>query len=67
MVYPTLRAEMARNGYSIRSLADITGIKRVTLYKKVTGANDFTWRECKRISAALGWKKPIEQLFEDGE
>ena len=63
MLFPNLRAELARKGMSIPQLADLTGIKTTTLYDKFNGRSAFTLDEAVLIRDALGLDMSIDELF----
>lgn len=48
-LYPNINAELSRNGFTIIMLANYMGISRQALYKKLTGAIQFTARDMKAI------------------
>lgn len=55
-----LRGFLLERNITIRELAKISGIKEVTLYKKVGGKGDFTYTEVHKICKALGIENPVE-------
>lgn len=61
-MYPNLRAEMSRKGYSVKDLSNLTGIKLGTLQKKMTGQSPMLVSEAFKISEALGGIS-IDYLF----
>lgn len=63
MIYPTLRAEMARKGINAKQLAAGTGIKYGTLNNKLRGERDFTINEGMMVKEVLGVTMPLETLF----
>ena len=63
MLFPNLRAELARKGMSIPQLAELTGIKTTTLYDKFNGRSAFTLDEAILIRDALGLDMSIDELF----
>ena len=63
MLFPNLRAELARKGMSIPQLAELTGIKTTTLYDKFNGRSAFTLDEAVLIRDALGLDMSIDELF----
>lgn len=48
------RAEAARSGRTIQDISDGTGIGRVTLGRRLSGASSFTINELVAIAAYLG-------------
>lgn len=49
-----IRAEMARRGWSVRGLAERTGINHATLGRRVAGDGNLTFPELVAIAAAFG-------------
>lgn len=49
-----VRAEMARRGWSVRELADRTGITHVTLSRRLGGDGNLTIPELEAICGAFG-------------
>lgn len=45
VVYPVLESKIAERGIRKTTIANKLGIKARTLYNKMTGAGQFTWRE----------------------
>ena len=65
MLFPNLRAELARRGMSIPMLADLTGLKVTTLYDKFNGKSDFTLSEAILIRSKLGLEDmSLDELFQ---
>lgn len=68
MIYPNLRAEIARKGWTLQQLADAIQIKAETLKKKLQGYSDLKLSEARKIKEVLGVDIPLEILFEkEGE
>lgn len=63
-MYPNLKAEMARNGFTISTLARELGIRPATLSDKLDGKTGFTLEQGFRIKLILGVDMPLEILFE---
>ena len=49
-----IRAEMARRGWSVKDLAERTGLSHVTLYRRFGGDGRLTIPELTAIAAAFG-------------
>ena len=64
MLFPNLRAEMARAGLTTKQLAVLAEIPYGTLAQRLSGRFDFTFGETLRIKAALGVDMPVEVLFQ---
>ena len=68
MIYPNLRAELARKGWTLQQLADLIQIKVETLKKKLQGYSDLKFSEARKIKDVLGVDIPLEVLFaKEGE
>ena len=68
MIYPNLKAELARKGWTIRMLSTVADIPLSTLTAKIYGKSELKWSEAKKIKHALGIDMPLEKLFmEKGE
>ena len=63
MLFPTLKAEMARRGLKTGDVAEALGITPRTAYNKITGSSKFTLNETVAIRDKyfLGWD--VEVLF----
>ena len=61
-MYPNLRAEIARRNMSLEQVAAIIDRTMPSTSRKLSGKNDFTLKECKKLSVVFGL--PIEELFE---
>ena len=48
-----LRRVLDDKGISIKGCADLLGVTEKTLYNKLTGANDFYFREAMKLKAML--------------
>ena len=53
IIYPNLAAELARLGITYISLAKSLGISRAALYKKMSGAINFTLKDITAIQEIL--------------
>lgn len=53
-VASAVEQEIATFGYSVKSLADTTGIPRATLQRRLLGVSPFTSAELALIGQALG-------------
>lgn len=49
LLYPNLNAELARNNYSVRVLADYLGMTTQNLYSKLRGASLLSEKDMKGI------------------
>jgi len=63
MLYPTLRAEMARKGLKAVDVAKAIGISDKTAYKKLSGASPFTLSETIKVRDKYFPSMSIEELF----
>jgi transcriptional regulator with XRE-family HTH domain len=57
----SIRAEMARQGFTQRDLAGLLGMSQPTVSARMTGRKDFTVSEVRRIAAWLG--VPLSRLI----
>ena len=62
--YYILSAEMKAQRHTTKSLAEAAHIKYPTLYKKLREGRGITVDEALSIKYALGWRMPLEKLFE---
>lgn len=53
MNIPELKAAIARKGFTIPTLAEVIGISKKTLYRKVDCESSFTQKEISAIVSAL--------------
>lgn len=62
-----LRAEIARNKYSIPALANTIGIGKKALYAKMKGESEFKQSEIKKIKSVLSLSDDqiVQIFFED--
>ena len=63
MVYPNLKAEMARKGLTVEGLSLVSGISFSTLSSKLNGKRKMTYSEAVKIKQALNVDIPLEVLF----
>lgn len=70
-MYPNVRAEFARAGLTLESVAKELGISVGTLSVKLQGKFNVSLNEAKKIKEIIKRKTgrdiPIEELFEEGE
>lgn len=66
-MYPNLRAEMARNRFTLAELAKEMGTNQSTLSLKMSGKRYFTLPEALLIKNLLGVDLSIEELFQREE
>ena len=67
-LYRNLLAEMARQGMTVRELADRLGVGYGSLYKKLRGTYQLTLSDAKKINAILQEKDDtltLDILFRD--
>lgn len=64
-MYPNVRAEMARQGLTLESLARELDITIGTLSQKLNGKYSFTLKEAKKVKEKLRVDIPLEVLFEE--
>ena len=62
-MYPNLNAEMARKGFTVKTLADELGISDTSLANKLNGKKDFWFSEVMHLKRVFGC--PIDYLFSD--
>lgn len=67
MIYPNLRAEMARKGWSVSRLADEVGVPYATLRGWLYGKCAIKFFDARRIKRALDVDIPLEILFEENK
>ena len=65
MLYPNLKAEIARKNWSVKTLATVVGMSVSTLNNKLYGQTELKYSEAKKIKEALGVDMPLEVLFEE--
>ena len=59
-----LKAEMVRHGYTMAKLAEVIGIKKTSMYRKMHGKTQFKQREMCIIKNSLGLtSEKLEQIF----
>lgn len=58
-----LRAAMARKKYSINDLADILGVSRSTIYRRMRGESEFTVTEVIKMIDVLNITDPERVFF----
>ena len=63
MLFPTLRAEMARRGLTAVDVAEALGISSKTAYKKLSGGSPFTLNETAKVRDRYFPAMTIEELF----
>lgn len=64
-IFPNLRAEQARAGYTNQAMAEILGISRVA-YEKKKRSGHFNVEECRKLCATFG-NCEFGYLFEKAE
>lgn len=57
----SIREVRLNKGIRSKTISDLIGIKRITYYKKETGAVKFSLDEAKKIADFMGM--PIEEVF----
>lgn len=62
-MYPNLRAEIARKGWTISKLAELLGMAPANLSPKLNGKYDFSLTEAREIKRLLGVDMTIDELF----
>lgn len=62
--YYILGAEMKSQRHTTKSLAEAAHINYPVLYRKLRKGEGITLDEAVSIKYALGWRNPIEKLFE---
>lgn len=68
MIYPNLRAELARKGWTLKHLAELVNVSMESLKKKLAGVTELRLSEAQRIKDVLGVDIPLEVLFaKEGE
>ena len=57
-----LRAKIIENGFTIKSFSSATGIKKNSLYRRLSGCSEFDRKEIEIISQVLSLTS--EQIYE---
>lgn len=66
MNYPELRASIARNGMTIRSISSEIGITEQALHNKLAGKAEFKNSEIKKIATLLSMSmEDVNNIFFD--
>lgn len=65
MIYPNLRAEIARKGWSMERLAKETGVPFSTLRGWLYGKSCIRLNDARKIKNVLGTGISLEVLFEE--
>ena len=63
-MYLNVKAELARRDMSLVDLSNMTGIKYMSLIRKINGKYPLTLDEAKLIKKSLEVDVPLEELFE---
>lgn len=63
-MYDNLRAEMARNGITVKQLSQVLGVSLKTASNRLSGKTDFTLNEALKINRELFPKCKLDYLFE---
>ena len=63
-MYLNVKAELARRDMSLVDLSNKTGIKYMSLIRKINGKYPLTLDEAKLIKKSLEVDVPLEELFE---
>ena len=66
MMYPNLKAELARRGISLGTLSESLGIHRTTMSLKLSGKSSLTLAEAVRIRDIIDSGLSLEYLYETG-
>lgn len=66
-MYPNLRAEIARQGFSLSDVAEKMGMTLSNLSKKLKGEITLSFYEAKRLKEIVKTDLPLEVLFEEAE
>ena len=71
LLYPNIRAELARSGLTVAMLADYMGMTAQNLYSKLKGATAVTKKDMKAIQELFrvkgGGDFTLDYLFKDGD
>lgn len=63
-----LRGEMAKHGMTVAEMANVVGISKNSMSKKINGKSDFSLTEIRKILAffnSLGDAHTVESLFDN--
>jgi DNA-binding Xre family transcriptional regulator len=63
MIYPNLKAELAKRGWTLKMLAEMVNMSIWTLTAKLNGKSALRFSEAKEIKRALGTNISLEELF----
>ena len=71
VLYPNIRAELARNGLTVSMLADYIGMTSQSVYNKLEGKTAITEKDMKNLQeffkAKVGGTFTLDYLFSNGE
>jgi predicted transcriptional regulator len=67
MIFPNLKAELARRGWTVKTLSEVTKIPLSTLNARLYGKSDLRWKDANKIKEALSTDLPLEVLFAERE
>lgn len=71
LLYPNIRAELARNGLTVAMLADYMGMTSQNVYNKLSGKTTITKKDMKAIQVFFrvkgGGDFTLDYLFKDGD
>lgn len=67
VLYKNLRAEMARNGVTIKQIAEFLDVRFATVSDKLNGRSRFFYDEAIRIKRHFFPSHSVEYLFDDGD
>lgn len=64
-MYPNLKGELAKKGFTLDPIATALGITVSTLSQKLNGKYRLTWDEAVKIKSFIGSELPLEILFSE--
>ena len=66
-MYRELLGEMVKRGITRNEIAQKLGITPKSLFNKINGKTEFTWKEVKAIRKIVAPEKTLEELFKEVE
>lgn len=64
-MYPNLKAEMARKGFTLADVSKVLGVRVSTVSDKFNGKYPISLNEAKKIKKMLDVDLTLEELFEE--